>query len=70
MLVPKENEKDLKEVPEEITKSLDIRLVEHVDEVLELALCAKKEEIFLQNKKAMPLHQKIKYSEESSEKKQ
>ncbi len=60
VLVPKENEKDLKEVPKEITDSLDIRLVEHVDEVLTYALCATKEEIFPQTSKAMPLYKKLK----------
>ncbi len=60
VLVPKENAKDLKEVPEEITKSLDIRLVEHVDEVLELALCATKDEIYPKNSSNMPLYKKLK----------
>jgi ATP-dependent Lon protease len=38
VLVPKENAKDLKEVPEAILKGLDIRLVDNMDEVLPLAL--------------------------------
>ncbi len=38
VLIPAENEKDLKEVPEEILKDLDIRPVENVDVVLETAL--------------------------------
>ncbi len=38
VLVPKENEKDLKEVPQKITRSLEIVLVEHMDEVLLEAL--------------------------------
>lgn len=37
-LIPKENEKDLKEIPGKIIKSLDINLVEHMDDVLEAAL--------------------------------
>ena len=46
-MIPKENEKDLEEIPEKITGSLDIRLVEHMDEVLEAALVtADKQEIF------------------------
>ncbi len=38
ILVPKENEKDLKEIPSHIKKNLRIVLVEHMDEVLAQAL--------------------------------
>jgi ATP-dependent Lon protease len=38
ILVPKENEKDLKEIPSQIKKNLTIVLVEHMDEVLARAL--------------------------------
>ncbi len=38
ILVPKDNEKDLRDVPEEIREKLDIHLVATMDEVLELAL--------------------------------
>jgi len=38
VLIPKENEKDLTEIPERIKKDLDIRAVEWIDEVLEVAL--------------------------------
>jgi len=38
VLLPKRNEKDLVEVPEEVRESLDLRLVESLDEVLEAAL--------------------------------
>jgi len=38
VLVPKENEKDLKEIPKKILKELKIALVEHMDEVLVQAL--------------------------------
>ena len=38
ILVPKENEKDLKEIPGHIKKNLKIVLVEHMDEVLSRAL--------------------------------
>jgi ATP-dependent Lon protease len=38
ILLPKENEKDLSEIPSEIAKELNFKLVEHMDEVLELAL--------------------------------
>ncbi len=46
VLLPRENEKDLKEVPEEILKRLTITLVDHLDEVLPLILSAPKEQIF------------------------
>jgi ATP-dependent Lon protease len=36
--LPKDNEKDLRDVPEEIREKLDIHLVSTMDEVLELAL--------------------------------
>ncbi|NTW05752.1 MAG: endopeptidase La [Peptococcaceae bacterium] len=38
IILPKENEKDLDEIPANIKKSLDFKLVEHTDEVLAIAL--------------------------------
>jgi ATP-dependent Lon protease len=38
VIIPKENEKDLKEIPDKILKSLDIILVEQMDEVLQKSL--------------------------------
>ena len=38
VLIPKENEKDLKDVPKVISNQLEIALVEHMDEVLSHAL--------------------------------
>ncbi len=38
VIIPKRNEKDLVEVPEEVRKSLRFHPVEHVDEVLKIAL--------------------------------
>jgi len=38
VLIPKENEKDLKDVPKSISKQLEIVSVEHMDEVLTYAL--------------------------------
>ncbi|MFP4315741.1 MAG: endopeptidase La [Desulfovibrionales bacterium] len=38
VLIPKDNEKDLKDVPAEILKDLEIKPVEHMDEVLPEAL--------------------------------
>lgn len=41
ILIPKENEKDLKDVPKKVLKNLTIIPVDHVDEVLKNALCIK-----------------------------
>ena len=38
VVVPKENAKDLREIPKKVLKSLRIILVEHMDEVLRIAL--------------------------------
>ena len=38
VIIPKDNEKDLPEVPEEVRNALCINLVETIDEVLALAL--------------------------------
>ncbi|HEX8920825.1 MAG TPA: S16 family serine protease, partial [Pyrinomonadaceae bacterium] len=38
ILLPKDNEKDLVEVPEEVREVMDIHLIETIDEVLALAL--------------------------------
>lgn len=40
VLIPIENEKDLSEIPEEIKSGLDIRPVQWIDEVLEIALAS------------------------------
>jgi len=44
VLIPKENERDLDDVPMKIRKSLSITLVEHMDEVLDHAIVLKGEE--------------------------
>jgi ATP-dependent Lon protease len=38
VLIPKENEKDLKDIPKQVMKKLEVVLVEHMDEVLGQAL--------------------------------
>jgi len=38
VIIPKDNEKDLAEVPENVTKGLTIKPVKWIDEVLEIAL--------------------------------
>ena len=60
VIVPKENEKDLKDVPEAIRKGLSIVLVSHVDEVLPLALKATAAELFPGRETAMPLYLSLK----------
>ncbi len=44
VLIPKENERNLEDVPEQIRSSLDIQLVDDADQVLEEALICKQEE--------------------------
>jgi ATP-dependent Lon protease len=41
VILPIKNDKDLGEIPRPARTSLDIRLVEHMDEVLELSLVPK-----------------------------
>ncbi|MFZ5569428.1 MAG: endopeptidase La [Thermodesulfobacteriota bacterium] len=48
VLIPKENEKDLKEIPTAISKQIKIITVEHMDEVLEHALILKEGETLFQ----------------------
>jgi ATP-dependent Lon protease len=38
VIIPYENEKDLGEIPQKIRKDVDIKLAEHMDQVLRLAL--------------------------------
>ena len=39
VIIPKRNEKDLEDIPESVSKDLEIILADHVDEVLDQALC-------------------------------
>jgi len=49
VLIPKENERDLKEIPAKILKSLNVEFMEHMDQVLERALVLPEgEELFKQ----------------------
>lgn len=59
VLLPRDNEKDLKEVPEEILKTLSIVFVEQVDEVLPLALEAPAEDIFRGTADGPPLAESL-----------
>ncbi len=49
VLVPKDNAKDLKEIPAKILEEIDIELVEHMDEVLRLALALKEGDFLLKD---------------------
>ncbi len=55
VIIPKENEKDLKEVPDDILKGLHIVMVTHVDEVLPQALLSPAEELYSGRQSATPL---------------
>lgn len=55
VIMPADNEKDLKEVPDEVLRDLELVFVEHVDEVLPQALAATPEEIFSGRATARPL---------------
>ena len=51
IIIPKENEKDIKEVPARILKTVDIVMVEHMDEVLKRALILDDPDNFMKKKK-------------------
>ncbi len=59
VIIPKDNERDLKEVPAEILKGLTILPVENADEVLEAALAATVEEIFPGVSSASPVFRSL-----------
>ncbi len=45
VLIPKDNEKDLTEVPRNVQNAMKIVFVDHIDEVLEIAL-VKEDDLF------------------------
>ncbi len=49
VLIPRENEADLNEIPAKILKGLSVELVEHVDEVLSKALVLQKGEVLFKD---------------------
>ena len=49
-IIPRDNEKDLKEIPSRVKKDLKIVLADHVDEVLRRALILDNPEKFLKEK--------------------
>jgi ATP-dependent Lon protease len=50
VIIPKENEKDLKEIPSRILKAMEIIPVEHMDEVLRAALVVEDPELLFKEK--------------------
>ena len=54
VIIPKENEKDLRDIPKSISKHIDVFPVEHMDEVLTLALILGEEDTLFK-KNDMPL---------------
>jgi len=54
VIIPKENEKDLRDIPKSISKHIDVFPVEHMDEVLTLALILGEEDSLFK-KNDMPL---------------
>ena len=59
VIIPKDNERDLKEVPAEILKGLTIKPVESADEVLEIALAAPVRDIFPGLSTAAPVYESL-----------
>ena len=54
-IVPKENEKDLKDVPKSVLKDINITLVENMDQVLEKALVLDNRNLFCGDKDDCPM---------------
>ena len=64
VIIPKENNKDLKEVPNTILKDLEIIEVEHMDEVLPVALKdIKPQEVFKTSKEITPISYRLRKDE-------
>ena len=55
VLIPAENEKDIRDIPAAILKSINIETVEHMDQVLRSALIPPDPEAFLQKKPETPV---------------
>ncbi len=55
ILIPKENEKDIEEIPAKIAKDLKIILVDHMDEVLKQALVLENPESLFKKKEEEPI---------------
>jgi ATP-dependent Lon protease len=58
VVIPKENERDLKEIPDNVKEGLKIHCVEWMDEVLDLALERRPEPI-LDDRKSSPVVESV-----------
>jgi len=58
VLVPKENEKDIKDIPPAILKKVEIIFVEHMDDVLKAALVLEKPDEIFKKAQEMDIYQK------------
>ena len=55
IIIPKENEKDLEEIPKEVARTLKVHVVEHIDEVLRHALALDDPDEFFSRGKRPPV---------------
>lgn len=65
IICPKENEKDLKDIPKEVLKELKVIMVDHVDQVLINALDIKSPKELFKQQKATDLGVKAQYTGQS-----
>lgn len=65
IICPKENEKDLKDIPKEVLKELKVIMVDHVDQVLINALDIKSPKELFKQQKAADLGVKAQYTGQS-----
>ena len=70
VIIPKDNKKDIEEIPKEITSSLKMKFVSHVDEVLPIAFNKKSAEIFQTSNNNADLVLSLKPHEEEEENKE
>ncbi len=66
VLIPKDNERDLNDVPMKIRKKLNVTLVEHMDDVLECALVMKEGDVLFKNPANTGLLREVAGSEHNS----
>ncbi len=66
VLVPKDNERNLTDVPSKIRKKLSITLVEHMDEVLEQAIIVNEGENLFKNPPINPVYNEISLNEHNT----
>ena len=61
VIIPKENEKDLKDVPDDILQGLTITFVTHVDEVLPRALVSDAPDLFPGRENSVPIYRSLRH---------